>query len=73
MYGLINKAIEDMITGQFGGEQWAQIKKKAGLNIEAFVCMHKYPDKVTYGLVAAASEVLKMPPNDFLCVCVANC
>jgi len=67
MYGLINNAVEDMITQKFGEEQWAQIKKKAGLNIEAFVCMHRYSDKVTYDLVAAASEVLKMPPTDFLC------
>lgn len=58
MYGLVNKAIEDLVCSRFGDEAWEAIRRKAGVDTEAFVSMDAYPDDVTYGLVSAASEVL---------------
>ena len=37
---------------------WREIKATAGVDLEAFVGMHTYPDDVTYRLVEAASAVM---------------
>jgi hypothetical protein len=66
MYGLVNKAVQDLVTKQFGETKWAEIKAKAGLDDETFVSMNSYDDSVTYGLVGAASEVLGMSPAAIL-------
>lgn len=58
MYGLVNKAIEELVVTQFGEEKWEQIKKKAGVDVDVFVSNEAYPDDMTYDLVSAASEVL---------------
>jgi hypothetical protein len=58
MYGLVNKAIQDMICHQFGHDTWQTIKKKAGVELDAFISLDSYPDEVTYSLAQAASQVL---------------
>jgi hypothetical protein len=62
MYGMINKAINDLVVTKFGADKWDQISQKAGVKDPAFINMVKYPDEVTYRLVGAASEVLGAPP-----------
>jgi hypothetical protein len=66
MYGLVNKAIEDMVCSRFGDDTWEAIKQKAGLDIDAFISMDAYPDDVTYQLVGAASEHLNIPAEKVL-------
>lgn len=67
MYGLVNKAVEDLVTSKFGQDSWDQIRRKAGLQNEGgFVRMNAYPDAVTYDLVAAASEVLGLTGEQVL-------
>lgn len=66
MYGLVNQAIEDLIRKNHGDEVWDTIKRKAGVDIDAFVSMDAYPDAVSYDLVAAASEVLGTPADRLL-------
>jgi hypothetical protein len=66
MYGLINKAVQDLVVTKFGEDKWAEIAKKAGVTDPNFVSMAKYPDEVTYKLVGAASEVLGAPPAQIL-------
>jgi Haem-NO-binding len=61
MYGMINKAIRDLVTSRFGEEKWQEIRRKAGVTDEVFINMVKYPDEATYKLVGAASEVLNTP------------
>lgn len=61
MYGMINKAAQELIVTQFGEEQWQAVKKRAGIDIEEFDRMMQYPDQVTYDIIAAASEVLDLP------------
>lgn len=58
MYGLVNKAIQDMVIKDHGIEKWDEIRAKAGMEDERFVSLKSYPDKLTYDLVGAASEVL---------------
>ena len=66
MYGLVNKAVEDLVCSRFGEETWAQIQDRAGVDVVGFVSMEPYPDEITYKLVAAASEVLGAPVSALL-------
>ena len=66
MYGLINKAIEDFVTQEFGAGSWERILEKANLDAEVFISMKTYPDEWTYKLVGAASEVLSLPADAIL-------
>ena len=58
MYGLVNKAIQDMVIRDHGPEKWNEIRTLAGMEDERFVSLKSYPDKLTYDLVGAASKVL---------------
>lgn len=66
MYGLINRAVEELVRKSAGDEIWHRVREKAGVAESAFIAMESYPDDVTYRLVAAASEILDMPPADVL-------
>lgn len=65
MYGLINKAVEELVTAEFGIEKWREIAKIANAD-HSFVSMNSYPDQLTFDLVAAASEVLETPADKIL-------
>jgi hypothetical protein len=66
MYGLVNKAVEDLITTKFGAQAWEEITEKAGVDDTGFISMDPYPDEVTYGLVTAAAEILETPVDQLL-------
>ena len=66
MYGLVNRALQQMVRSQHGEQLWDEIRTKAGIAHEAFMRMDSYPDEMTYRLVAAASEVLGRPADDLL-------
>lgn len=57
MYGLINKAIQDMICSKFGEEIWQEVRHKAEVE-EQFVNIKSYHDNITYRLIKAASQIL---------------
>ncbi len=58
MYGLVNKAVRDLIISGYGSDKWESIRRRAGVHTGSFVCMRSYDDDITYRLVAAASEEL---------------
>ena len=66
MYGLVNRAVEDLVRERFGAPAWERIKQRAGLDVELFISMDAYPDEVTYSLVGAASEELGIPAAQLL-------
>lgn len=66
MYGLVNKAIKDLIVENFTTQAWDEVCVKANVANTDFVSMQTYPDAVTYSLVGAASEVLKIPADSIL-------
>lgn len=66
MYGLVNRAIEEMAIEVAGNEIWEAIKRKAGIDEATFLSMQAYPDKMTYDLVGAASQILDIPAEDIL-------
>jgi hypothetical protein len=58
MYGMVNRAIQDLVCGKFGEDAWDRIKEMAGVDVELFVRNETYPDEITYKLVCAAARVL---------------
>lgn len=66
MYGMVNRAVEEMVTSHFGNDTWLEIKRVAEVDTEVFVSLEAYPDDVTYRLVGAASEVLGLPSEQIL-------
>lgn len=65
MYGMVNKAVKELVTEQFGSEKWEKIKVKANAP-EDFVGFESYDDSLTYNLVGAAVEVLELPGEKIL-------
>lgn len=59
MYGLVNKAIKDLIVSNHGDEIWKQICVLSNFNDADFISIYSYPDSLTYDLVKNASRVLK--------------
>jgi hypothetical protein len=66
MYGMVNNAIEGMVTERFGAETWEKILKESGVNVDVFISNEGYPDAMTYQLVGAASKVLNLPAEAVL-------
>jgi hypothetical protein len=66
MYGLVNKAIKDLVTTNFGEDKWKEICRLADHVEEDFIGMNPYPDKLTFDLVTHASTVLNMSPGSIL-------
>lgn len=66
MYGLVNKAVEELVTTNFGDEKWEEIKTKAEVDEDVFISNESYPDEMTYKLVGAASEVLGVSADEVL-------
>lgn len=66
MYGIVNRAIEELIIEKFGAEKWEEVKTKADFKSEGFMTLKPYPDELTFKLVTAASEILDIPVNALL-------
>jgi len=66
MYGMVNKAIRDLISTRHGEAVWELVRTKAELEEEVFISTVSYPDAVTYRLVKEASEVLQISPDNLL-------
>jgi hypothetical protein len=65
MYGLVNKALEQLVKTNFCDDTWSEITRRSGVD-HSFVLMKPYPDHITYDLVAAASDVLDTPAEVLL-------
>jgi len=66
MYGLVNKAVEELIVRDFGRDKWKQVKDAAAVDVSAFISNDPYDDDITYRLVGAAAEVLELEAADLL-------
>lgn len=66
MYGLINRAIQDMVCEYHGSDVWEKVKTQAAVEESRFLVLHSYPDDLTHRLVKAASEVLKMSSGEIM-------
>ena len=66
MYGLVNKAIQDMVIKDHGEEVWHGIRKEAGLEDDRIISLKSYPDSLTFRLVGAACHQLGAEASDIL-------
>ncbi|MBY0426926.1 MAG: heme NO-binding domain-containing protein [Cytophagales bacterium] len=66
MYGIVNKAIEGLVTENYGEAVWQKVKIKSEVNVPTFVSNESYDDSVTYKLATAASDVLAVPLHQVL-------
>jgi hypothetical protein len=66
MYGMVNIAIEQMITEQHGQTTWNRIKASANVNEISFINIKSYNDAITYNLIEAASNILGKETADIL-------
>ncbi len=66
MYGLVNKAIQDLVVSSCGEDAWLRIKKKAGIAALEFVEVSNYDDDLTYSLVSISSAELDIPADQIL-------
>lgn len=64
MYGIVNKAIEDLVTENFGADKWMRVKKRSEVDIDFFISNEPYDDDITYKLATAASAELNIPLGD---------
>ena len=68
MYGIVNKSIEELVTGNYGQQAWEAVKEKGGIDIDFFLTNEPYDDEITYKLAGAAAEVLGITVKDVLFV-----
>lgn len=66
MYGIVNQAIQGLVTENFGKDKWNEIKQISGVTQEYFISNESYEDDITYELVSSASVVLKLPQEEIL-------
>jgi len=66
MYGMVNKAVEDMVVRHHGEPMWERIKANAGVETDVFMSNENYADEITYRVVAAASRILQTPAEQTL-------
>jgi hypothetical protein len=67
MYGLVNRAIQQMVSSHHGEDVWQRIKQNADLaDLDFFSTYQAYPDDVTHRLVAAASEELGLSTAEIM-------
>lgn len=66
MYGLVNRAIEQLVISLRGESGWRGVCAHAQLPDDGFVAMQSYDDEVTYRLVKSVSERMGIPAEDVL-------
>lgn len=66
MYGLVNRAIEQLVISHGGHGAWQRVCERAGVSDEGFLAVHAYPDDVTYKLVGAVSQELNITAEQAL-------
>jgi len=55
MYGIVNKAIEDLVKTNFGEEKWELIKNRSGIDIDFFISNEPYNDDITFKLAESVA------------------
>jgi hypothetical protein len=66
VYGLVNRAVEDMAREAGGAALWDRLRHAAGVPDEHLLSMRSYDDELTYRLVDAAAAELGLPVDEVL-------
>ncbi|MGO4818593.1 heme NO-binding domain-containing protein [Flavobacterium sp. W22_SRS_FP1] len=60
MYGIVNKAIEELVIANFGEVKWEAIKLRSGIDVDYFISTEPYDDDITFKLAQAISQEMGM-------------
>ncbi|MBL0316187.1 MAG: heme NO-binding domain-containing protein [Flavobacteriales bacterium] len=66
MYGIVNKAIEELVKENFGEDKWQIILEKSGIDAEFFISNEPYDDDITFKLAMTISSEMNMSLRDVL-------
>ena len=66
MYGIINRALEELVIANFGQEKWLAVKQRSAVEADFFISNEAYDDAITYKLATAVSEEMNMPLSDVM-------
>ncbi|MEC4003998.1 heme NO-binding domain-containing protein [Flavobacterium sp. SUN052] len=66
MYGIVNKAIQDLVTENFGAQKWEDILERSGIEEDFFISSEAYDDDITFKLAVAVSEEMNMTVSQVL-------
>jgi hypothetical protein len=66
MYGIVNKALEDLVKENFGEEKWDLILERSGVEEDFFISNEPYDDEITFKLAVSVSEEMNMPIEEVL-------
>jgi len=66
MYGMVNNALEDLVTQRLGEDAWLRLSEAAGVEDGIFVSLETYPDDITFALVGGAATALGLTVEAFL-------
>jgi Haem-NO-binding len=66
MYGIVNKAIEGLITDEYGADVFELIKHASGFKDDFFLSNFPYDDQLTYDLLIHASKITNVPMEELL-------
>jgi len=61
MYGMIHKAIRDMVKTVHGEQAWLSVLNESGAADGDFLSLRSYNDEIAYNLVGACSKILGAP------------
>jgi hypothetical protein len=60
MYGIVNKAIEELVIANFGESRWEIIKSSSDIDVEYFISNEPYDDDITYKLAFATANEMNI-------------
>ena len=66
MYGIVNKAIEDLVTDSFGTDKWESVKQHSGVDTDFLLSNEPYNDEITFKLAVSVSHVMNIPIEEVL-------
>lgn len=66
MYGMIHRALRQMVLDERGKEAWSSIERAAGVEPSYFISSATYPDEVTQRLLFISAEMLEYELDDLL-------
>lgn len=66
MYGMIHRAVREMVTETAGAETWREIERDAVVGPREMISALVYDDSVTFAIVTAASARLGISVEDAL-------
>jgi len=66
MYGMIHRAVRELVIERTGAAAWEAIEREAGVGPAELISAAVYPDPLTLRVVAAAAAQMGMETADFL-------